>query len=152
MSHRSLPVLAVAVVLIAAGCTGNRPTTTLPAGQRAVTRIELVGVRAFAHADVLAGLATEQARRDGLPFERAQVREDRRRVLARYVRAGYWSAEVDSEVDDDSGQVRVRFTVVEGPRARLAAVDISGLPAELTRDDVRGAIDLADGAPFDYAK
>lgn len=153
VTHRALPVVAVAVVLIAAGCAGKRPTTaTLPAGQRAVTRIELVGVRAFAHADVLAGLATEQARRDGLPFERAQVREDRRRVLARYVRAGYWSAEVDSEVDDDSGQVRVRFTVVEGPRARLAAVDISGLPAELTRDDVRGAIDLADGAPFDYTK
>ncbi len=148
----SLPALVLVIaVALSAACGAPAKRVVRPAGEQGVAGIELVGVSALDHDDLIEGMVTERARRDGQSFEPAHVRTDRDRLISLYARRGYFAALVESDVIEGRRGVTVRFRVTEGPRATLAGVEIDGLPPELTYDDVRRTIPLANDAPFDYA-
>ena len=144
-------MLAV-VGAIAAGCGGGQ-RTTLPAGEQAIGKIAFVGARSVDVDELEAGLGVVRARDKGQPFARYLVALDRRRIVGFYVRHGFFSAAVETEIVENAGGADVTFKITEGPRATLVGIDIIGLPPEapVKADALRAEIRLVDGAPFDYA-
>lgn len=150
---RAAPGLAlawIAIAVIAGGC-GARPAK-LTADQNGVGVITLNGVKQVSDSDIMDGLGIQRAKSRGLPFARYLVSLDRRRIEGFYLRHGFLSATVESEVKERGTLRDVTFTIVEGPRAKLAAIDVIGLPPDVDPDILRRKIGLEDGAPFDYTK
>jgi outer membrane protein assembly factor BamA len=148
---RAAPGLAlawIAIAVIAGGC-GARPAK-LTADQNGVGVITLNGVKQVSDSDIMDGLGIQRAKSRGLPFARYLVSLDRRRIEGFYLRHGFLSATVESEVKERGTLRDVTFTIVEGPRAKLAAIDVIGLPPDVDPDILRRKIGLKDGAPFDY--
>lgn len=145
--------LRLAIVLsigLCAACAGRSPRPVAP-GQQAIGAIRLAGELTIDRDDLLGGLGLVYARETGQPFARFLVAQDERRITSYYVRRGFFSAAVTSEVVRGP-RTDVTFTITEGPRARLARVEIEGLPegAEVTPSELRELIPIADGEPFDH--
>jgi translocation and assembly module TamA len=138
----------IAIAVVAGGC-GARPAK-LTADQNGVGIITLNGVKQVDHSDIMDGLGIHRAKSRGLPFARYLVSLDRRRIEGFYLRHGFLSATVESEVKERGTLRDVTFTIVEGPRAKLAAIDVIGLPPDVDPDILRRKIGLKDGEPFDY--
>ena len=145
--RRTLVVAGVACGLAACGA---RQHPTPRHDDRAFGAIDVEGNGALGEDELLDGLASVRARELGRPFEPSLVRGDAERIRGQYVRRGYFAAAVETEIRRKGRSADVVFRVEEGARATLAAVDIEGLPPDIPRDEVREAIHLADGAPFDY--
>lgn len=142
---------AVALVALAlVGCAARQvpaPTTGRPIGA-----VRLVGGDGDDAARVVPGLGLSYARDHGQPYGRFLVAQDQRRIASHYVRHGYFAAEVAAAIDRRGAAVDVTFTVARGPRARLARVDVLGLPPEAAAlaAELRALVPIADGAPFDH--
>lgn len=148
----SLVRLAVVLIIaVAAGCAG-RARRVVPPGEQRIGAIELVGARTIDRGDLYAGLGLVFARETGQPFGRFLVAQDVRRIEGYYVRRGYFSATVESATERQGDTTDVTFTIVEGKRATLTRVEIDGLPedAEVSADELRALVPIADGAPFDH--
>ena len=146
-----LAVLALAVLALA-GC-GAR-LAQVPASGQAIGAIRLEGGDGDDARAVVPGLGLSYARDHGQPYARFLVTQDQRRITNHYVRHGYFAAEVAAAIARRGAAVDVTFTVQRGARARLARVDVLGLPpadAALAAR-LRARIPIADGAPFEYAR
>lgn len=145
---RSPRWLAVAFLLLA-GCGAARKP--LAPNQRGVGEITFKGVNEVDPGDLKSGLGVMRARELGQPFARYLVALDRRRIEGYYLRHGFFSPTVETEITRRDRLTDVLFTITEGPRARLTRVDIVGLPPDVEHDELRDQIPLADNAPFEYA-
>jgi translocation and assembly module TamA len=141
---RPLGLVVVLLAGLAAACAGRQRT----GGDRVGVRVE--GARGIDVGALLAGLALSRAGGAGQPFDPYLVSVDEERVRGFYLRRGYFHVEVASVVDERPGAVEVVFHVREGPRSRLARVEIGGLPRSVAAREVRDLIALRDGNPFDY--
>jgi outer membrane protein insertion porin family len=99
-------------------------------------------------ATLLEGLRT----RPGRPLEDVAIEEDARTLVARLEARGHFEAQVEPEVPDGGGELRVVFAATPGPRATVSRVDIQGPPLPASGDD-RGPEELAvrPGAPYRLA-
>jgi len=109
--------------------------------------------------DITDGLALERARRRGEPFERYLLAIDEQRVHGWYVRHGFFRAQVHADAAEQKAKkdaVDVVFRADEGKRAKLARVEIAGLPTDADvdagalRSEIRKLIPIDDGGTFDY--
>jgi len=134
------------------GCASHEPHP-VAAGKTAVGQIEVKGASSIDTDDLVDGLGLTHARSEGQPFERYLVALDRRRIRGYYARRGFFGVELAAAVDRTPREAGVTFTITEGARARLARVEISGIPADssITVGQLRALIPLADGAPYDHA-
>ncbi len=66
------------------------------------------------------------------PFNEAKLASDLERIKAKYAEKGYISAEVNYEVipDEKTNTVTVKIIINEGPRVRVAALNLNGLPED----------------------
>ncbi len=153
VSRQRLALALALLCLCAAGC-GSRPHPRAPAapGQAAIGDITIKGANHIDTDELRDGLGLLRAKELGQPFAPYQVALDRQRIQGFYDRRGFFSATVESENHRTPEKVDVTFTVVEGPRARLARVDILGLPddAPVTAKELRDKMPLEDGDSFDY--
>ncbi|HVK73445.1 MAG TPA: BamA/TamA family outer membrane protein [Kofleriaceae bacterium] len=140
--------MALVVAMVAAACAGRaRPA---PREDRGFGTIAVVGEVGLTERELLDGLASVRARELGQPFEPALVRADRERVVGQYVRKGYFDVDVEVDVDRRGRSYDVRFHVREGPRATVAGLAITGMPADVDAALARRAVGLDLGEPFDY--
>lgn len=65
------------------------------------------------------------------PFDAVKLRDDQDKILAKYHEKGYLDAAVSAAVETDTGTLQslVTYTVVEGPKSRIALVSIDGIKA-----------------------
>jgi translocation and assembly module TamA len=140
-------VISLVVALVAACGAKLRPVA---GGETGVGRITLTGARSIDEDDLIEGLGLTHARELGQPFGRFLVALDRRRVRSYYVRRGFFAVDVSTSVDEHDDRADVTFTIVEGARARLDRVEITGAPPDLDATALRALIPMADGAPFDH--
>lgn len=143
------PVLLIAIV---AACGGRqRPR---PADEPIVEKVAIEGNRTVSAGGVLEGLALTEARDRGEPLEPYLIAQDAERVRGYYVRQGYFAVDVTPRVWRRGDAAEITFVVDEGPRAKLARVEIVGLPDDpaVRAADLRALIELPDGAPFDYER
>lgn len=140
----------VAVLVLISGCASGPPRVTT--GQAAVGSVVVKGTRSIDVDELVDGLGLTYARNHGRPYEGYLATMDRRRIEGYYARRGFFAISVQRETQRTPASVNVTFTVVEGARARLANVEISGLPADspIRAPEVRAMIPLADGAPYDH--
>lgn len=142
--------LAAALALLAVGC-GHRPPRPIP-GRVLVGEIDVQGNDYFDDDELIEGLALYRlyaARDDFDPF---LVAADTDRIKGLYLRRGFFRVSVRSAVTQKGGLATIRFHVTEGPRSKLARVEIAGLPDDpkIDRKKLRGLIELEDGEPFRY--
>ncbi len=105
---------------------------------RVVRSVDISGNRAFSDSELTAALAHRPPGlipllRTYTYFDALALRVDARRIVAFYRERGYFSAVVKDMMANPKGNrgVSVRFVVEEGEPTRIAAVEFSGLPAEL---------------------
>jgi translocation and assembly module TamA len=140
----------IAIAALVVGCGGaQRPLAPDEVG---VGTITVTGVNEVDPGDLKSGLGVTRARDLGQPFGQYLLALDRRRIQGYYLRHGFFRATVTSKATPRGRLRDVEFTIVEGPRAKLTAVDIAGMPPDVPEAELRGTILLADGDPFDYAK
>lgn len=155
ISARHHRLFLVAVCLCAVGCGArSHPRPNAPGGepQAVIGDIKLVGADHMDDDEIKDGLGIIRAKELGQTFAAYMVAQDRQRIQGFYDRRGYFAAAVESTIDRTPERVDVTFNVVEGPRAKLARVDVIGLPPEsgITPADLRKKLPLGDGAEFDY--
>ncbi len=143
--------VVVLIALCAACGARQRPR---PPDEPIVEKVAIEGNRTVSASGLLGGLALNEARVRREPLEPYLIGQDEARVRGYYVRLGYFGVDVRSKVWRRDDRAAVTFVVDEGPRARLARVDVLGLPddPEVSPDEIRALVELDDGAPFDYAK
>lgn len=144
-------VVVLPVFLALATACAARPRV-VRAGQVGIGDIRLSGAESMDDDVIIDGLGLTHARETGQPFARFLVGLDRRRVRSFYVRRGFFGVAVESNVDQRHNRADVTFTIVEGPRARLARVVINGAPDDVPADELRGRIPIDDGDTFDYQR
>jgi outer membrane protein insertion porin family len=157
---RGAPPLARAgalAALLAAALVGPSPARAQFEGEDEpqVEKVEILGNAAYEDG-VLQSILRTRARSFFRPWRSAPLRNDFLRfdrVVLRdfYRRHGYLDARVDSVevVHKSERSVQVRFYVEEGVHATVASLDFTGIPAA-EEEDVRGAIPLTAGGPFDF--
>ncbi len=66
------------------------------------------------------------------PFNEGKLESDLERIKAKYAEKGYISAQVSYEVipDEKTNTVTVKLIMDEGPRVRVAALNLNGLPQD----------------------
>lgn len=135
----------------AAGCAGRQQPRT-PATLPAIGEIKLVGADSVDNSELRDGLGVARAKELGQTFAAYMVALDRQRIQGYYDRRGFFAAAVDSNMDRTPERVDITFTITEGPRAKLARVDVIGLPPEagITAAELRDALPIEDGDDFDY--
>jgi len=113
--------------------------------------IELRGNTSIETESLIAGLAVAGATR-AAGIDPYQLSLDAERLRGAYQRLGYFDVDVTARVESHGGVAAAVFTIVEGPRAPLARIELSGAPddAALPPASLRARIELADGDPFDY--
>ncbi|MEZ4364324.1 MAG: BamA/TamA family outer membrane protein [Kofleriaceae bacterium] len=139
-------------ILALAAC-GARPAAPRRAsGGAQVGEVRLEGVSHVDRGELLSGLALVRARDLSQEFAGYLVTLDRERIRGLYYRRGFFSAAVQDRVAHRRDHIDVTFAVIEGPRARLVRVDVTGVPpsAPVTAAQLRAEVPLRDGAPFDY--
>lgn len=139
--------LVSALLLVALGC--NRGPARPPAGTEYLKAIRFEGNEKLKSKTLVAGLALSRARRDARPPDPYLVQVDADRIRGEYLRKGFLSIDVRSRVERKGDAATVIYTVEEGERASTRVV-INGVPDDLARQ-VRAALPLRDGAPFEYA-
>lgn len=153
VSRQRLALALSMLTLCAVGC-GSRPhpRAPVPPGQAAIGEITIKGADHVDTDELRDGLGLLRARELGQPFAPYQVALDRQRIQGFYDRRGFFSATVSSENNRTPEKVDVTFTVIEGPRAKLARVDVIGLPPDspVTAAELRAKMPLEDGDSFDY--
>ena len=142
---RGYVVGAAACALIAChGGQAHRP------GEAYLSAIKFEGNHALSTKDLVAGLALHRTEERGGAPDAYVVSGDSERVRGHYARHGYLEADVRARVELAGQAATVIFKIDEGVRA-TTRIAITGLPADPALDQaVRGALPLADGAPFDY--
>lgn len=146
------PVVShIVIAILAIGCASHKPHPSSP--KIRIGRIDVKGAASADRKELLGGLGLVHARDDGRPFERYLVAMDRRRVRGYFARRGFFDVTIEVNVERGTSAVDVTFAIVEGARARLARVEITGLPpgASITEAQLRALIALEDGAPYDHA-
>ncbi len=138
---------AAAVALCACG---HAQVVHVP-GETWVEAIEVHGNHAIDTDTILDGLALARARDEGGPFDPYELQLDQQRIVGLYARRGFLNAQVTPRVDARAGGGEVAsFAIVEGPRAPLVRVELSGAPDDVPVQDLRAMIATRDGEPFDY--
>ncbi len=148
-------LLLATVCLGAVGCGARshlRPVAPDGEPQAIIGDVKLVGADHMDDDEIKDGLGVIRAKELGQTFAAYMVTQDRQRIQGFYDRRGYFAASVESTIDRTPERVNVTFSVVEGPRARLARVDVLGLPPEagITAAELRAKLPLGDGAEFNY--
>jgi outer membrane protein assembly factor BamA len=151
---RSRAALALAFAfptLALAACAARQPPRQHPDEIR-ISKVDVEGNHHISSRTLLDGLALTRQREHGQEFDPYLVGQDAERVRGYYLRHGYFRAKVTPRVDQQGLTVSVVYKIHEGPLAKLARVEIAGLPPDphVTRDDIRKLIPLADGEPFVY--
>lgn len=143
--------LTTLLVVLAGACRGE-PRGPRRAGDEWVQAIEVEGNRALDDDQLVSGLALRRAQKRGTPADPYLIAVDADRIRGAYLRRGYLEVDVRSRVERAGDAATIVYAVDEGERARTEVV-ITGLPDDptITAADVRAALPLADGAPFDYA-
>lgn len=146
-----VPAVAVALAaLVASGCAARRRAHR--PGEEWLAAIRFEGNHALDDDTLVTGLALHRQLPAGRAPDPYVVQLDADRVRGDYLRRGYLAVAVRPRTDRRGDATTVTFAIDEGVRATTRVV-ITGLPdapAHLAQD-VRAAIHLADGAPFDYA-
>ena len=140
--------LAATLGLLVA-CRGG--TVVHHPGDEWLESIHLEGNRALSDQTLITGLAlhrVEQAERAPDPY---LIGLDADRIRGQYLRRGYLDVQVVPRTDQRGDATVLTFAIHEGPRSKTQYA-IAGLPPEVTADQVRAQIDLAETADFDYAK
>jgi translocation and assembly module TamA len=140
-------LIAFAAALVV-GCGGAQ--RTLAPNEVGVGIITVVGANEVDPGDLKSGLGVTRAKELNHPYARYLLGLDRRRIQGYYLRHGFFRATVTSKATPRGKLTDVEYTIVEGPRARMTAVDIVGMPPDVPEAELRGKILLADGDPFDY--
>lgn len=135
------------VVVLIAACGGRQRVETLE--DRRV-RIRVEGNESVSTSTLLEGLTLTRLRAARQGFDPYLVAIDEDRLRGFYLRRGHFRADVRSRIREHGREVDVLFQITEGPRARLARVEITGLPADVEPDTIRDLIPIADGDLFDY--
>lgn len=120
-------------------------------GEEWLDSIHIEGTKAVSETTLIRGLAlhrVEQAEREPDPY---LIALDGDRLKGEYMRRGFLDVDVQSRVDRKGDAVELTYTVREGARS-TTLLEILNLPPEVTPDAVKRRLDLAEGAPFDYAK
>ena len=88
------------------------------------------------------------------PFNEGKLESDLERIKAKYAEKGYISAQVSYEVipDEKTNTVTVKLIMDEGPRVRVAALNLNGLPqdTQLPLEKIRNG--NINGADLDFFK
>ncbi|MEO8579774.1 MAG: BamA/TamA family outer membrane protein [Gemmatimonadales bacterium] len=129
-------------------------------GDLEVMRLEFEGNKAFSDAELAKAIVTTPsawARRYlHLPFtvkhclDRAELPNDRARLIIFYRRRGYPKATVDTAVKELApGAVAVRFNINEGPPVTLVSFVVSGLDSIPEKARVARGLPMREGGRFD---
>lgn len=150
MIHR--PLLWFALLWFAGSACGSQPRIVTTPQQAKIGTVRFIGADHVDDHELRAGLGLIRAKKLGQSFAAYLVALDRQRIIGFYSRRGYFSAAVQSRIARAPSTVDVTFQIAEGKRARLARVDILGLPADagITVAQLRAIIPLDDGDGFDY--
>jgi outer membrane protein assembly factor BamA len=145
-----LLALALVAMLLGAAC-GARQHVEPADGKRVRVRIE--GNQTVKSKTLLAGLSLTRLAAAGQGFDPYLVSVDQERLRGFYLRRGHFQVQVRAHYDERADRVDVIFLVEEGPRARLARVEIAGLPDDpaVDADAIRAELGLRPGQPFSYA-
>lgn len=133
-------------VLLVASCSRNKPHKP---GDEWLEGIEMKGNKTFSGNELREGLQLRRVEKAGRAPDLYQVELDRKRIQGQYARAGFFEADVQSQIDRDSDAARVVYTIAEGERSRTR-VNITGLPEDVPASRVRAKLPIAEGAPFNY--
>lgn len=153
LTGRSSLAVAAALALAAAHTAGcSHPPRPLAPGERRIGSVDLHGTASVDDDEVKDGLGLVHARRAGQPFAGYLVSQDVLRIEGFYLRRGFLRVAIEPRIERLGERADVTFDVVEGKRAKLARVEIVGLPRDVNvkADALRALIPLADGEPFDY--
>jgi len=150
----ALPTVSLAWMLFAFATTGcaARSAALGPVKPPTIGDIQLVGANSVDRDELRDGLGVSRAKELGQTFAAYVVALDRQRIKSFYDRLGFFAATVDSQIHRTAQRVDIRFTITEGPRAKLVRVDVLGLPPDATISPaaLRAQLPLADGDDFDY--
>jgi len=134
--RRTLVILCAAAAVLAVGCS-----TTVrggaPANAPTIQDVDIRGNHGVSDKDIVHGLATRGP--EGIfwktyrKLDPLAMEQDMSRIEAYYHRRGYFSAEVlgRPEIRPSGKDVDITFRVKEGDPARVADLDIAGLPKDL---------------------
>jgi translocation and assembly module TamA len=148
MTSRSI-ALVVAVSL--AACSSAPARRPRRPGEDVLAKIEIEGNAAISDDVLIPGLSLYRAQQGGRGIDEYQLGIDVTRIEGAYQKLGYLSVEVEPVVERTGDESTLTFKVNEGPRA-TAAVEISGLPADVPADEARALVELEDGEPFIYSR
>ena len=121
-------------------------------GEPYVARVEIHGNHAIDDDTLLGGLTTQRGAEHGLALDPYELDQDSERLRGVYQRRGYFEVAVHPAARHAGNATTVVFTVDEGVRARLARIELLGLPDDprLTPSGLRAEVAPRDGEPFDY--
>jgi outer membrane protein assembly factor BamA len=142
------------------GSSARAQDTNCDRGDLEVMRLEFEGNRAFSDAELATRIATTPsawARRYlYVPFtvkhclDRAELPNDRARLIIFYRRRGYPKVTVDTVVKLLApGNVEVRFRINEGPPMLLKSFAVIGLDSVPERARIIRDLPVREGGPFD---
>jgi len=139
------------LVLVGLAACGHRPIANRP-HEDYVASVVVHGNHAIDDHTLIAGLATHRAATMAAAFDPYEVELDAERLRGVYLRRGYFDVAVEPTAIRDGNATRVVFTIREGARARLARVELVGLPQApgVSPAVLRAAITTRDGEAFDY--
>jgi translocation and assembly module TamA len=153
---RRHPLAAFTCVLLGlvgsgSGCGGRQPPRK-HADEIRIGKIDVIGNHHVSSDTLLDGLALTRQRESGQEFDPFLVGQDAERVRGYYLRHGFFRARVTPQVDQKGLTVAVVYRIQEGPLAKLARIEIAGLPHDpkVSAEDIRKLIPLSDGEPFAY--
>jgi outer membrane protein insertion porin family/translocation and assembly module TamA len=131
-------------------------------GNRRVGTIKFTGNSHIKDRELGAAIATQEAsflarvpilRSLGLgtapPFNYTEFRRDVLRVKALYGARGFPDAVVDTVLFRTGRRVSIDFRITENEPVRITTLDVRGVPPRVPDDEVRAAIPLREGGPFD---
>lgn len=146
-------VIAISIAVAAAAACSRSGAPPRRPGDEYLKAIEIRGNRQIEDKELVAGLALKRAKDRRRPPDPYLVQLDEGRIRGEYLRRGFFGIDVQTRVEREGDAATVVYTVEEGRRARTR-VEITGIPPgdpDLTLAQVRAALPLAEGAPFDYA-
>ena len=130
---------------------GHHPGVEHP-GEPYVIAVEIHGNQAIDDDALLGGLTMQRAAEQGLALDPYELDQDSERLRGLYQRRGYFEVAVHPVARRAGNATTVVFTIEEGVRARLARIELLGLPddPQLTPSALRNKVATRDGEPFDY--
>lgn len=145
------PACRFALLGVGLAACGHPPSVEHP-GEPYVVAVEIHGNHAIDDNTLLGGLTTQRAAEHQLALDPYELDQDRERLRGLYQRHGYFEVAVRPEARRAGNATTVVFTVDEGVRARLARIELVGLPGDpqLMPSALRAKIAARDGEPFDY--